>query len=56
MLIISMENEERIKSEFLNKTKKDFDDEVDYKLGSNMLERFNKYIGLKNFKNAEWVR
>jgi len=51
-----MENEERIKSEFLNKTKKDFDDEVDYKLGSNMLERFNKYIGLKNFKNAEWVR
>ena len=51
-----MENETRQKSEFLNKTRKDFEDEVDYVYGTNVIDRFKKYIGLKNYKTADWVK
>lgn len=50
------EGEVRQKSEFLNKSKKDFDDEVDYQVGTNLVERFEKYVGLKSFKTSDWIK
>lgn len=51
-----MWEEAKPKSEFLNKSKKDFDDEVDYEMGTDLIERFRSYIGLKNFKTSEWTK
>lgn len=44
-----MENETRTKTEYLNKSKKDFADEVDYVIGTDLIERFKRYVGLKSF-------
>ncbi len=36
--------------------KKEFDDEVDYPVGQSVIDRFEKFVGLKNFKTTEWTK
>ena len=51
-----MENVTRTKTEYLNKSKKDFPDEVDYNIGTDLIERLKRYVGLKSFKSSDWIK
>lgn len=37
-------------------SKKNFEDEIDYQIGTDLIDRFKKYVGLKSFKTSDWTK